>query len=150
MYSRMVLNDWDKWYLAMVLAQDTDVILMNEPTMFLDIRNQVELLDRAGILAGEGKTVVVILHGFEAALHYADHIVLPSVRRVLKAGAAEEVLRSGELAESFGVTPGFYEAEDGLRVYVKEARLDNMPERRLMERTSPCFSMPPPGTATTR
>ena len=69
MYSRMVLNDWDKWYLAMVLAQDTDVILMNEPTMFLDIRNQVELLDRAGILAGEGKTVVVILHGFEAALH---------------------------------------------------------------------------------
>ena len=116
MYSRMVLNDWDKWYLAMVLAQDTDVVLMDEPTTFLDIRNQLDLLDRAGILAGEGKTVVVILHGFEAALHYADHVVLPSKGRVLKAGAAEEVLRSGGLAESFGVTPGFYEAEDGLRV----------------------------------
>ncbi len=114
-----------KAYLAMVLAQDTDVILMDEPTTFLDIRNQLDLLDRARILAGEGKTVVVILHDFEAVLHYADRVILLSEGRVLKAGAAEEVLRSRELEDAFGVTPGFYEAEDGLHIYVKEARLDN-------------------------
>ena len=61
-------------------------------------------------IPAEGKKVVVILL---------------SEGRVLKAGAAEEVLRSRELEDAFGVTPGFYEAEDGLHIYVKEARLDN-------------------------
>lgn len=117
-------------YLAMALAQDTDVILMDEPTTFLDIRNQLELLDRARALAAEGKTVVVILHDFEAALHYADHVVLLSEGRILKAGAAEEVLRSRELAEAFGITPGFYKGEDGLHVYVKGQRLDNPSDKR--------------------
>jgi hypothetical protein len=60
--------------------------------------------------APEGKTVVVILL---------------SEGRILKAGAAEEVLRSREPEDAFGVTPGFFEAEDGLHIYVKEARLDN-------------------------
>ena len=103
----------------MVLAQDTDVILMDEPTTFLDIRNQLELLERARSLAGEGKTVVVILHDFEAVLHYADHVILLSEGHVLKAGAAEDVLRSGELADAFGVSLGFYETEEGVHCYVK-------------------------------
>ena len=114
-----------KAYLAMVLAQDTDTIFMDEPTTFLDIRNQLDLLDRARTLAAEGKTVVVILHDFEAALRYADRVILLSQGRVLKAGTAEEVLRSRALEDAFGVTPGFFEAEDGLHIYVKEARLDN-------------------------
>ena len=108
-----------KAYLAMVLAQDTDVILMDEPTTFLDIRNQLELLERARSLAGEGKTVVIILHDFEAVLHYADHVILLSEGCVLKAGAAEDVLRSEELADAFGVSLGFYETEKGAHCYVK-------------------------------
>ena len=108
-----------KAYLAMVLAQDTDVILMDEPTTFLDIRNQLELLERAQSLVGEGKTVVIILHDFEAVLHYADHVILLLEGRVLKAGAAEDVLRSEELADAFGVSLGFYETEEGAHCYVK-------------------------------
>lgn len=109
-----------KAYLAMALAQDTDVILMDEPTTFLDIRNQFELLDRARMLADTGKTVIMILHDFESILHYADHAVLLHDGRVLQAGRAEDVLRSGAIREAFQVTPVFYQGEDGLHCYVRQ------------------------------
>lgn len=108
-----------KAYLAMALAQDTDVILMDEPTTFLDIRNQFELLDRARRLAQQGKTVIMILHDFESILHYADHVVLMAEGRVLKTGGAEEVLRSEEIRKAFGITASFYETEDGLHCYIR-------------------------------
>ena len=109
-----------KAYLAMALAQDTDVILMDEPTTFLDIRNQFELLDRSRMLADAGKTVIMILHDFESILHYADHAVLLHDGRVLQAGGAEEVLRSNAIREAFRVTPAFYKGEDGLHCYVRQ------------------------------
>ena len=108
-----------KAYLAMCIAQDTEVILMDEPTTFLDIRNQFEMLDRSRMLADEGKTVVMILHDFESVLHYADHVILMADGRILSAGSAETVLRSQEIVEAFGVKPCFYETEDGLHCYVK-------------------------------
>ena len=108
-----------KAYLAMALAQDTEVILMDEPTTFLDIKNQFEMLDRARSLANGGKTVIMILHDFESILHYADHVVLMAEGRVLAAGGAEEVLRSAEGREAFGVEPRFYETADGVHCYVK-------------------------------
>ncbi len=108
-----------KAYLAMALAQDTEVILMDEPTTFLDIKNQFEMLDRARSLADAGKTVVMILHDFESILHYADHVVLMAQGRVLTVGGAEAVLRSDELREAFGVTPCFYETADGPHCYVR-------------------------------
>ena len=107
-----------KAYLAMALAQDTDVILMDEPTTFLDIKNQFEMLDRARILADEGKTVIMILHDFESVLRYADRVVLMAGGRVLRTGDAGSVLRSGEIREAFGVTPCFYETDDGPHCYV--------------------------------
>lgn len=111
-----------KAYLAMALAQDTEVILMDEPTTFLDIRNQFELLDRSRSLAAGGKTVVMILHDFESILHYADHVVLMAGGRVLTAGAAETVLRSEAVREAFGVEPCFYETDDGLHCYVRPSK----------------------------
>ena len=109
-----------KAYLAMALAQDTDVILMDEPTTFLDIKNQLELMERARMLADSGKTVIMILHDFEAALRYADHVVLMCGGRVLASGSAEEVLQSPDAVKAFGVTPCFYEANDGLHCYIKK------------------------------
>jgi iron complex transport system ATP-binding protein len=111
-----------KAYLAMALAQDTGVILMDEPTTFLDIKNQFEMLDRARSLADGGKTVVMILHDFESILHYADHVVLMAQGRGLTVGDAETVLRSEELREALGVAPGFYETADGLHCYVRPVR----------------------------
>ena len=65
--------------------------------------------------------LLVILSGLVMAVV----VILLSEGRILKAGAAEKVLRSREPEDAFGVTPGFSEAEDGLHIHVKEARLDN-------------------------
>jgi len=108
-----------KAYLAMVMAQDTEVILMDEPTTFLDIKNQFEMLDRARALADGGKTVIMILHDFESILHYADHVILMAEGRILTTGGAETVLRSGEIREAFDVQPCFYQTDDGIHCYVK-------------------------------
>ena len=108
-----------KAYLAMALAQDTEVILMDEPTTFLDIKNQFEMLDRARSLADGAKTIIMILHDFESILHYADHVILMAEGRILTTGDARTVLRSPEVKEAFGVQPCFYEADDGLHCYVR-------------------------------
>ena len=108
-----------KTYMAMALAQDTDVIVLDEPTNSLDIRSQYELLARVRALTELGKTVVMILHDFELILHCADHVVLLGEGRVKAAGSARQVLESAETRETFGVTPCFYETPDGTHCYVK-------------------------------
>ena len=105
--------------MAMALAQDTDVIVLDEPTNFLDIRNQYELLSQARTLTEMGKTVIMILHDFELILHCADHVVLLGEGQVRAAGTSREVLESAALQETFGVTPCFYETPDGVHCYVK-------------------------------
>jgi len=108
-----------KAYMAMALAQDTDVIVLDEPTNFLDIRSQYELLAHARALTAMGKTVVMILHDFELILHCADHVVLLGGGAVRASGSAREGLGSAAARETFGVTPCFYETEDGVHCYVK-------------------------------
>jgi iron complex transport system ATP-binding protein len=105
--------------MAMAMAQDTDVIVLDEPTNFLDIRNQYELLANVRTLTGMGKTVVMILHDFELILHCADHVVLLGEGTVRAAGGAREVLESAAARETFGVTPCFYETEDGVHCYIR-------------------------------
>ncbi len=108
-----------KAYMAMAMAQDTDVIVLDEPTNFLDIRNQYELLAIVRTLTEMGKTVVMILHDFELILHCADHVVLLGGGRVRAAGSARAVLESDAARETFGVTPCFYETPDGTHCYIK-------------------------------
>ena len=108
-----------KAYMAMALAQDTDVIVLDEPTNFLDIRSQYELLANVRTLTGMGKTVVMILHDFELILHCADHVVLLGEGTVRAAGGAREVLESTAARETFGVTPCFYETPDGVHCYIR-------------------------------
>ena len=108
-----------KVYLAMALAQDTEVILMDEPTTYLDIKNQFELLDRARQLAGEGKTVIMILHDLESVLRYADHVVLMDAGMLTASGSAREVLGSEALKKAFGIELSFIETEDGVHCFVK-------------------------------
>ncbi len=107
-----------KAYLAMALAQDTDVILLDEPTTYLDIRNQLDMLELLRRLADAGKTIVMILHDFDLTLQCADHAVLMGGGRVLASGSPRDVLSSEELRRVFEVTPKFCETEDGLRCFV--------------------------------
>lgn len=106
-----------KVYLAMVLAQDTPVVLMDEPTTFLDIAHQIQLMDQARFLAGQGKTVVMVLHDLSMALQRADHLAVMAGGRILCQGSAEEVYGSGCLDRAFGVSVRRVPTDAGWQYY---------------------------------
>lgn len=86
-----------KVYLAMALAQDTETILMDEPTTFLDIRHQLEIMALARRLAEEGKAVVLVLHDLCLALETADEIAVIAEGRMERIDTPENVYASGVL-----------------------------------------------------
>lgn len=90
-------------YLAMALAQDTPVILLDEPTTFLDVGAQMQLMAQARQLASLGKTVVMVLHDLPQALRRADQVLVLSGGRLADAGTPEEVFSSGVLDRVFSV-----------------------------------------------
>lgn len=92
-----------KVYIAMALAQDSEIILLDEPTTYLDIEHQLRLLELIKQLTGEGKTVVVVLHDLSQALRIADQVILLKEGKVLDQGTAEEIFERGSLEEVFGV-----------------------------------------------
>lgn len=80
-------------WLAMVLAQDTPIILLDEPTTYLDINHQHELLELIASLRDEGRTLVAVLHDINQAARYADHIVaLGAGGRIYRQGSPFEVV----------------------------------------------------------
>ena len=79
-------------WIAMVLAQETPLLLLDEPTTFLDIAHQVELLDLIERLRGEGKTVVAVLHEINLAARYASHLIAMRDGRIVAEGSPSEVV----------------------------------------------------------
>ena len=91
-------------WIAMALAQQTDVLLLDEPTTFLDIAHQVEVLDLLTDLnRARGTTVVMVLHDLNAAARYADHLVAVVDGRVHAAGAPAQVLTEECVRAVFGL-----------------------------------------------
>lgn len=90
-------------YLAMVLAQDTDLILLDEPTTYLDPGRQFELLDLIASLPGRGKTVVMVLHDLSHALRYSTQLLLLEQGRLVQRGTPEELYAGGQLDRVFGI-----------------------------------------------
>ncbi|MEV7087055.1 ABC transporter ATP-binding protein [Streptomyces sp. NPDC093085] len=91
------------WF-ACCLAQDTDVLLLDEPTTYLDLRYQVEILDLVRDLADtHGVTVGVVLHDLDQAAAVADQVVLLSAGRVVAAGAPARVYESALLSDVYGI-----------------------------------------------
>jgi iron complex transport system ATP-binding protein len=94
-------------WLAACLAQDTEVLLLDEPTTYLDLRHQIEVLDLVRDLADEhGVTVGVVLHDLNQAAALADHLVLLDGGRVVAAGPPERVLDSGLLSRVYQIPVG--------------------------------------------
>ncbi|EGH00694.1 iron-dicitrate transporter ATP-binding subunit, partial [Pseudomonas amygdali pv. aesculi str. 0893_23] len=77
-------------WLAMILAQDAAIVLLDEPTTYLDISHQVELLDLMRELSAEGKTVITVLHDINQACRYADHLAVMQGGRLVTCGAPGE------------------------------------------------------------
>jgi iron complex transport system ATP-binding protein len=87
--------------LARVLAQDTHVLLLDEPTAALDIRHQEQVLGLAGQLARQGRAVAVVMHDLGLAAAHADRVVVLSGGQLVADGAPEQVLTSDLLTEVY-------------------------------------------------
>ncbi|GHH75940.1 cobalamin/Fe3+-siderophore ABC transporter ATP-binding protein [Kitasatospora indigofera] len=91
-------------WIAMALAQGTDILLLDEPTTFLDIAHQVEVLDLVRRLNVEkGRTVVAVLHDLNQAARYADHLVAMRGGRIVAQGPPAEIVTAGLVREVFGL-----------------------------------------------
>ncbi|HET6737897.1 MAG TPA: ABC transporter ATP-binding protein [Kribbella sp.] len=92
-------------WLATCLAQNTGVLLLDEPTTFLDLRYQIEILDLMRELADDhGVAVGVVLHDLNQAAAVADRIALLDQGRVRATGTPEEVLQADALTATYGIT----------------------------------------------
>ncbi|MEJ2885490.1 ABC transporter ATP-binding protein [Actinomycetospora aeridis] len=91
-------------WIAMALAQDTGTLLLDEPTTFLDMAHQVEVLDLLADLNREqGRTVVMVLHDLNQACRYADHLVAMHRGRIHAQGPPADVVDAGMVRTVFGL-----------------------------------------------
>ncbi|GAA1534502.1 iron complex transport system ATP-binding protein [Microbacterium ginsengiterrae] len=89
-------------YVAMVLAQDTDYVLLDEPLNNLDMRHSVQMMQHLRRAAAElGKTIVIVLHDINFAGHYADHICAVKDGRVVRFGPPDEIMTDAVLTDVF-------------------------------------------------
>ncbi len=105
-----------KVYIAMALAQDTQTILMDEPTTYLDIRARFEVMELAKKLAQLGKTVVVVLHDLDLLLRYAHQAVLMEDGRIKAVGAPQALCEDGSVGRIFGVEAEEVSSSQGKQV----------------------------------
>ncbi|MBG0563982.1 ABC transporter ATP-binding protein [Actinoplanes aureus] len=92
-------------WVAMALAQETDLLLLDEPTTFLDIAHQVDLLRLLRKLnAASGKTVVVVLHDLNLACRFCDHIIAMADGSIVAEGPPTEVVTAELVEKVFGLT----------------------------------------------
>ncbi|MFC9611713.1 ABC transporter ATP-binding protein [Streptomyces sp. NPDC056938] len=91
-------------WIAMALAQETELLLLDEPTTYLDIAHQVEVLDLVRQLNhGKDRTVVLVLHDLNQAARYADHLVAMKSGRIVAEGPPAEVVTADLVREVFGL-----------------------------------------------
>ncbi len=94
-------------WLAMALAQQTSILLLDEPTTFLDLAHQFEVLDLCADLHEQGRTIVAVLHDLNHACRYATELIVMSAGQVVAQGPPAEVMTAELVAEVFGMpVPG--------------------------------------------
>ena len=91
-------------WIAMALAQNPRILLLDEPTTFLDLSHQIEVLDLLRDLnRTDGTTIVVVLHELNLAARYADDLVVMSHGRIVAKGTAAEVITAEVISEAFSL-----------------------------------------------
>lgn len=95
-------------FIAMCLAQDTDYVLFDEPTSFLDIRYQFETLDLLAELQSEGRSCIVVLHDIMQAARYADQLVIMRDGVVKMQGKPSEVVTENMLKSIYDINAKVY------------------------------------------
>ncbi|MDO5080422.1 ABC transporter ATP-binding protein [Buchananella hordeovulneris] len=91
-------------WIALALAQQTDVLLLDEPTTFLDLAHQIEVLDLLTDLNRErGTTIAMVLHDINLAARYADHMVAMRAGKIVASGPPTAIVTAPLIAEVFGL-----------------------------------------------
>ena len=91
-------------WVAMALAQQTDLLLLDEPTTFLDVAHQIDLLDLLhGLRETRGTTIVMVLHDLNLAARYADHLIAMSSGRIAATGKPADVVTADRVESVFGL-----------------------------------------------
>jgi iron complex transport system ATP-binding protein len=104
MLAKLSGGERQKAYIAMLLAQDTGTVLLDEPTTYLDIAHQIEMVGLLRELRAEGKAVAVVLHDLNMALRCSDTMAVMRAGRLLAWDTPERVLASGALEQAFGIS----------------------------------------------
>ncbi|MEC2072673.1 ABC transporter ATP-binding protein [Alkalihalophilus marmarensis] len=91
-------------WIAMALAQETEIIFLDEPTTYLDMAHQLEVLELLQRLnEEEGRTIVMVLHDLNQAARFADHIIALKDGDIIQSGTSEEVIKNNVLKQVFGI-----------------------------------------------
>jgi len=118
-------------WIAMILAQETDVLLLDEPTTFLDLHHQLEVMGIVETLRDDSDvTVVLVLHDIDQAARYADHVVALKDGAIYARGPPEEVVTEGLLAEVFEIDAEVELTERGPRIVPLRPRHGNVTAER--------------------
>lgn len=89
-------------WISMVLAQNTDILFLDEPTTYLDLATSVDILELVDSLRQElGRTVVMVLHDLNLAVRYSDYLVVMKDGQVIASGTPAEVITADLLQEAF-------------------------------------------------
>lgn len=92
-------------WIAMALAQDTPILLLDEPTTYLDLAHQMEVLDLlAELNAARSRTLVMVLHDLNQACRYGDHLVAMHDGRIVVEGTPTDVVTEAMVKDVFGVS----------------------------------------------
>ena len=118
-------------WLAMALAQETPLLLLDEPTTFLDLQHQIEVLDLCAQMHAEGRTLVAVLHDLNQACRYATHLIAMREGAVVARGNPAEVVDAELVEHVFGVRCRVIEdPETGTPLIVPSAPASQTPAPR--------------------
>lgn len=88
-------------FLAMTLAQNADIVLLDEPTTYLDLNHQAELMTIMRCLQQQGKTLITVLHDLNQACRYCDHLIVLKKGQLIAEGSPAEVMTEDLLKQVF-------------------------------------------------
>ncbi|MBD3003426.1 MULTISPECIES: ABC transporter ATP-binding protein [unclassified Streptomyces] len=121
-------------WISMALAQGTDLLLLDEPTTYLDLAHAIDVLDLVDDLHESGRTVVMVLHDLNLATRYSDNLIVMRAGSILAQGHPRDVITAELLDEAFGLRATVIDDPVGDRPLIvpigrTHARLGQVPGR---------------------
>ena len=102
--SRLSGGQRQRVWIAMALAQNTKLLFLDEPTTYLDIRYQIQILELVKRLNREfGITIMMVLHDMNQAIYFSDRVIGMKDGRICMEGDPEEVVTAGKIEEIYGI-----------------------------------------------